>query len=100
MNPGLTRNYTTNGEVYWKTLTAFVSSTAKEICGTRQKQLGLSPWIDEHLDELETHKRRICKLTRKREESNCEATIRQWGEARKSARRQFKRDKKSWEEDW
>ena len=85
-------------DVKWDGLATIVSRTAKDVCGTRQK-IGLSPWIDEHLEELEEHKKRISRLTRTIE--GCEpAAINHWKEARKSARRQMKKDKKVWEETW
>ena len=87
------------GEVDWKALTNVVTATARKVCGIRQKA-GLSPWIDEHLNEMEEHKRRISELTRRIEASSGTGRLSQWKEERRRTRRQIKKDKKRWKESW
>ena len=87
------------GEVDWKALTNVVTATATKVCGIRQKA-GLSPWIDEHLNEMEEHKRQISELTRRIEASSGTGRLSQWKEERRRTRRQIKKNKKRWEESW
>ena len=46
----------------WPQLMKVIYNTGKEICG-KKKRNPLSPWLDEHISEIEDHQKKIINLT-------------------------------------
>ena len=75
-----------------------IYNTGKEICG-KKKRNPLSPWLDEHVSEIEDHQKKITNLTAaiQRAPTEDQEELR---EERRAERRRYKKCKKQWEDEW
>ena len=82
----------------WPQLMKVIYNTGKEICG-KKKRNPLSPWLDEHVSEVEDQQKKITNLTAAIHRAPAEDQE-ELREERRAERRRYKKCKKQWENEW